>query len=137
MFGFHFPSPHVKWAFYAVAVVVALSLITKWMACQPSYSAKFKRPLKSMVREASRHHLKAQQDSNPLVALLNSNTALTYAKISRALANDTDIENATGIKVNELLYYLEKDQERSIQNIVKECPTIKPEGIYGVGSGWI
>ena len=130
--------PHIRAALIVVAVVVVAALLSKWTASSsPKYSKRFMKQVHNLVKQSQTWHATAKQDGNPIISLLHADYALAYARIARSLAGDKDIERISGVAVDELLFYLEEDQQQAIQALAQKCPSVKPEGMYAVGSGWV
>ena len=125
--------------FHAIAVVlviVFISLLSKWSESDKQYSKQFLKKIKYLIEQATRLNALAQQDTNPILQLVHCNSALMCAQIARGIAPDKDIESITGIDIHELVYYLEECQSYTIKNLGQQCPKVKIEGVYSIGSGW-
>lgn len=117
-------------------IIVALSLLSKWSESSSSASKPVLRRIKSVVAQCVRWNSMAQQDTNPLMQLVHCNYALANAQAARLLFSDRDIEQVTGLDIHELVNYLDECQAYAIKNIGQNCPNIKIDGVYTVGSGW-
>jgi len=123
--------------------VVIVAILSKWTdhdsdaGSSSKYSKRFIKQINRVVQQASKWHTTSKQDIDPLLHLIHSNYALAYAQTARALAPDTLIEKTTGIRLTELLYYLEDDQRAALQSLVNVCPNVKPHGVYNTGSAWM
>jgi hypothetical protein len=133
--------PQSKITLFVVLSVFIIAMLSKWTASDSSietkYSKRFMKQMNRVVQQASKWHTTSKQDSDPLMHLIHSNYALAYAQTARALAPDTAIEKVTGIRLAELLYHLEDDQNNALQALVNACPNIKPTGVYTTGSAWM
>ena len=123
-------------ALIVIGIVIAIALLSKWSESDKQYSKPMIKALKSLTSQATRWNAMAQQDTNPLLQLTHCNYALCYAQIARMLAPEKDIEHITGIDIHEMIFYLEECQSFALKNIGAQCPTIKIEGVYSIGSGW-
>lgn len=127
-------------AFYysvvVVMIVLGVALLSKWSETDRHYTKPFVRKLKNLIEQATRWNAMAQQDTNPILQLVHCNYALAYAQIARSVSSDKDIENITGIDINELVYYLGECESFAIKNLGQQCPKIKIDGVYSYGSGW-
>ena len=138
------PETTVKWwkqpsFFYTVMVlgiVVGIGLLSKWSESDNHYSKPFLRKLKYLIEQSTRWNAMAQQDTNPILQLIHCNYALAYAQVARSVTSDKDIENITGIDIHELIYYLGECESYTIKNLGQQCPKIKVDGVYSLGSGW-
>lgn len=128
--------PSFFYAGLVVGAVVLIGLLSKWSETDKHYSKPFIRKLKYLIEQSTRWNAMAQQDTNPILQLIHCNYALSYAQIARSVSSDRDIENITGIDINELIYYLGECESYTIKNLGQQCPKIKVEGVYSLGSGW-
>ena len=119
-----------------LAVIAIISLLSRWSDADKQYSKPFIRKIKSFIEQATRWNAMATQDTNSILQLIHCNYALAYAQVVKNVASDQDIETITGVDINELVYYLEECQSYCIKNIGQQCPKIKIDGVYSVGSGW-
>lgn len=127
--------PCVFYAGIIIILIVTISLLSKWSE-NKCYSKPFLKKVKSLIEQATRWNAMAQQDSNPILQLIHCSYALSYTQMTRNIVSDQDIENITGIDINELIYYLEECQSYAIKNMGQQCPKIKIDGVYSLGSGW-
>lgn len=89
-----------------------------------------------MIEQSTRFSSMAQQDTSPTLQMIHCCYALAYAQIARNITSDRDIENITGIDINELIYYLQECESFAIKNVGQQCPAMKVDGVYSLGSGW-
>lgn len=127
----------VWYAAGVIGVVVLLSMLSKWSESDNQYSDTFIKRVKMLIEQATRWNSTAQQDTNPIVRLIHCGYALVYAQIARSLVSDRDIETITGIDIHELLYYFEECQSYAIKDLGTKCPSVKIDGVYSAGSGWV
>ena len=125
--------------FYSIAIigiVVGISLLAKWTETSQQYSKPFVRKLKYLIEQATRWNGMAQQDTNPILQLMHCSYALVYAQVARSVVSEKDISDLTGIDIQELIYYLGECESYATKNIGQQCPKIKIDGVYSLGSGW-
>jgi hypothetical protein len=128
----------LKWAAVAVAVVVILALVARLAgAGARRYSPRFVHDVRSLVRNAAQWSTTAAQDSNPLLALLHANTALSYAHVARRLVPAGDAERVADVNLDELVQVLEEQQMEAMRRIHDVCPNLQPDGVYAVATGWL
>jgi len=128
--------PALVYTVLVLGVVVAVGFLSKWSDTGHHYSKPFVRKLKYLIEQSTRWNAMAQQDTNPILQMIHCNYALAYAQVARSVTSDRDIENVAGIDINELIYYLGECEAYAIKNLGQQCPTIKVEGVYSLGSGW-
>lgn len=121
-------------------VVTLISILSKWannVEKTPLHTKSFSRLIKRLVQQSSKAHRTSQQDADPLLSLVHANYALVYASVARAIADDSTMEAATGLKPMDMIYSLENDQKRAIDQLVGMCPELKPPGVYAIGHAWM
>jgi hypothetical protein len=123
-----------KWILVGLLIVVVL-----WMFSQNKNrrNALDTRALKDLVKSSAQWNARAQQDTNPLIGLMNSNYAMAYLNVARSLGSDTDIEKHTSAAVDELLKEVEGTQSRAMQKLTMACPAMTPQGLAAVHTGWL
>jgi hypothetical protein len=94
------------------------------------------RALKDLIKSASQWNVRAIQDSNPMIALMNSNYAMAYFNVARSIGSDADIEKHTQIQIDQFLQELEATQQACMQSITKTCPAIGLSGHTASFTGW-
>jgi len=122
---------------YALLVVVMMTLLTvaiKYFIQETSLNPHMIKKLKAIIEQATRWNAMAQQDTNPILQLIHCNYALCYALLARDLASDRDIAKLTGVDIHELIDYLKTCESYAIKNMGQQCPRVKVDGIYSVGS---
>ena len=95
------------------------------------------RALKDLTKSAAQWNTRSMQDANPLIALMNSNYAMAYLNVARSIGSDSDIERHTHVAVDELLKDIESAQSSAIQRITMACPSVTPQGLAAVHTGWM
>ena len=131
-----FRQPAIFYSAAIIGVVVLLSLLSKWTETSQQYSKPFVRKLKYLIEQATRWNSMAQQDTNPILQLMHCSYALAYAQVARSVVSEKDIADLTGIDIQELIYYLGECESYATKNIGQQCPKIKIDGVYSLGSGW-
>lgn len=123
-----------KWILGAFVIVIVL-----WIFSQNKNkrNALESRALKDLVKSSAQWNARAQQDTNPLIGLMNSNYAMAYLNVARSVGSDADIEKSTGAAVDELLKEVESTQSRAMQKLTMACPAMTPQGLSAVHTGWL
>lgn len=121
-----------------IVIAVLLSKSTGNSAKYKKYSSHQIRTVQKMVRQASKWHTMANQDSNLLITLIHLNYGLSYAKIAVQLTSPEDIEKISGIDIETLIHQLEKKQNSVIDQIGAETPEMKVNAEYATnGNSWV
>jgi len=77
-----------------VLLAIVLALANRWSQRQRQ-PAELETSLKALVHKAAQYNGAAQQDTNPLFALLHANYGLAYWTVARSLASDQDLMQLT------------------------------------------
>ena len=99
------------------------------------------RQTKSMVKEAVRNSAHwstaADQDSNPLLGVMHANFAHAYLNIARTLTSDAEVEEAAQVRLDEFSRSVAQTQRNAVQRLLAQCPSVRPDGITAVQTGWM
>ena len=123
-----------------VALVVALAALARAMErrdARARYPPALVDRFRSLVRYASQGSTIATQDQNPVVALLHANSALAHAHVARSLLPARDAEHLASVDLDELILALEEQQLYAMQRINGICPSLQPDGVAAVATGWV
>lgn len=82
--------------------------------------------IKTLIRQASRWSLAAENDTYPMVAVLHSNYGAGYLWACNDIASSSEITDATGINYLELSKKIIDVQDKSIKKMIKICPEFVP-----------
>jgi hypothetical protein len=131
-------SAHLKWGWYALAFVGIVAVLSR-LASQSSrqYPNAMIKMVRTSVSQANDQYTQSKQDGNALIALLHATQALNTAQVVQAVAPDDLVQRAAGIRMNELLYQLKTNFDRSMRQVVSTCPVLKPAKVYGVSGAWM
>ena len=126
-------------ALTALGVVLFLSLVSKWtFDSGRTYPRYIVRRIRSLIRDAIHWNATSVQDANPLLALVHATYALAYLNTARHMVSDKDIERVMGVQPRELMFELQQNQDRVMQQVAAKCPKLKPPtGSFGVHTGWV
>lgn len=124
----------IKWVLLGFLAVLALWVLS---GARGSRNALEARAIRDLVKSAAQWNARAVQDSNPVIALMNANYAMAYFNTARSVGSDVDIEKHTGVAVDELLRDIESTQSRAVQRITAACPSVTPQGLAAVHTGWL
>ncbi len=121
-----------------VVVVIILSMLSKWsVKNSKSHSPATIKVAKTYVQKAAKMSVRAKQDKNDLVALIDVNYGLAFADAARNILPAKDINDIEGIDLEELIYLLEEEQSEIIKRLSVTCPAIRSDAEYAVASNWL
>lgn len=92
---------------------------------------------RALIKEAAQWSTIAQQDSNPLLALMHATYGMAYLNVARRLHTDRDIEAASNLRVEEFSATLQSNQQTAVQKLLTLCPMSTPAGIASLQTGWL
>ena len=128
----------IAYALGALALLIAAALLARWVSSEHrSYPQRVVLQIKKLIQHASQWGLASIQDDNPLLSLMHVNTAIAYVAAARRMLPAEDIARITGADVDELSRVLDDKQLQAMQRIHQVCPTLLPEGVFAVHSGWM
>lgn len=128
----------LKCAVGVIVVTLALALLSKVNEKETRrYSPRFVRNLRTLVGQAAQWSTVAEQDHNPVLALMHVNTALAQGNVARRLVPHGEVRRLTGVDIDELIYALEQEQQNAMRRINQGCPSLQPEGAFVTHTGWL
>lgn len=102
----------------AMLVIVSIIIITNVYTKTNSK----KDDIRKLVRGIARWSNASQQDKSPLIAVLHANYSAAYVYSLLDIASDSEIKNATGVNIKDLVDIVVKNQDLAHKNAVKYCP---------------
>ena len=78
--------------------------------------------IKKLVRQGARWSTAAEQDKNPLIAVLHANYGAGYLWALKDVATDKQIYSATGIDVKKYESVIIRIQDEATRKAVASCP---------------
>ena len=92
---------------------------------------------RALIKEAAQWSTIAQQDANPLLAVMHATYGTAYLNVARRLNTDADIEQATNVRVEEFSSTLQANQQAAVQKLLTLCPMSTPAGLAALQTGWM
>lgn len=128
----------IKWIIVGLVVLAVLWVISNFKGQSGSTKAALEaRTLRDLVKSSAQWAARSMQDSAPVIAVMNSNYAMAYLNMARALATDGEIEGIVGVPMDALIRDVEAAQASAIQRLSNGCPTVGPQGLAAMHAGWI
>jgi hypothetical protein len=90
------------------------------------YTTKNSNYVEVLTRQASRWAVAAEQDQNPIIALLHANYAAGYLWALTDVASENEISKYVG-DVSKFKKYITKIQDESVRNLTNKCPNLIPK----------
>lgn len=94
------------------------------------YSSSFKEIIQTLIRQASRWTVAAEQDRNPLIAVLHANYGTGYLWALKDIATDSEIKMATGIDFRKFTKNITSVQDKVTKQLSAVCPGYAPTQSY-------
>jgi len=128
----------IKIAVGIIVVLVVLSLLSRWNGGhRQRHSHATLTQAKTFVQKAAKMSVRAKQNKNNLLALIDINYALAYAEAARRILPAKEINNIESIDLEELIFFLEDEQDRLIKQLGVDCPSCRPDSEYAVYSNYL
>ena len=83
-----------------------------------------------LVRQAARWSTAANQDQNPMIAVLHANYGAGYLWALKDIATDDQIKKATNIDIIKFKDEIIKTQDNATKKMIKVCPDFGPVSTY-------
>jgi hypothetical protein len=110
--------------------MILFLLIILCIICGPTFKKdKFETAVKTLIVQASRWSIAADQDQNAFIANLHANYGVGYASALRQIASDSEIKKIANINAMEFEKKISNTQRRAAQKLMKECPVIIPKNL--------
>jgi len=90
-----------------------------------------------LLRGAAKWGVQAEQDSNPVFALMHVSYAQAYVQALRDLLTDQQIQSVHGVDPRELQRGVEATQTKVTQALNREAPFLLPPGQLLPYTGWL
>jgi hypothetical protein len=97
---------------------------------RPGYLAGIDESIPILVRQAARWSTAANQDQNPMIALLHANYGAGYLWALQDIATHDEIEKIGGIKWKKFRREILKAQDNAAQKLAQVCPNFAPKKSY-------
>lgn len=119
----------MKKIFYKIIIFVLITIIVGLIINNTKLDAKTN-TIKTLVRQATRWSMAANQDQNVLIAVLHANYGAGYLWALRDIATDQEISNATGIDILKFRDEITNTQDSTTKRLIKLCPAYAPSESY-------
>jgi hypothetical protein len=83
-----------------------------------------------MARQAARWSTAADQDKNPMIALLHANYGAGYLWAMQDIATSSEIEKATGMDWKQFRAAILAAQDNATRRLASLCPGFSPQQTY-------
>jgi hypothetical protein len=123
-----------KWI---LAGFLGLMLLWIFSTSKDTKQSIHSRTIKDLVKSATQWQVRANQDYNAVVALMNSNFAVAYLNVVRTMGTDRDIEKITGVPMEQLIESVETTQTNCLQKFANVCPNVAPKGLAFASANWL
>jgi len=90
-----------------------------------------------LLQGAERWAAEAQQDSNPVIALMHACYGKAFATALRRVLSDDQIQKAHSVSMVHFEQKLTAIEQKALANIRTAAPDLLPEGGAAVRTGWL
>lgn len=110
---------------YIIILLILLVFIILWQNVSKKGSDKAE-IIKTLIRQASRWSVAAQQNGNAMIAVLHANYGAGYLWALESIALSSEIEAATGIDYVKLRDTIIQVQDNATRKLAALCPGYLP-----------
>ncbi len=110
--------------FVFIFLVIYLFKIKKEISCDKTSI------IKTLLRQSARWSTAAEQDENPMIAILHANYGAGYLWALKDIATDNEIEETGKINILQFRDEIVKVQDEATLKMVKTCPNFAPKKSY-------
>ncbi|QHN71285.1 hypothetical protein [Mollivirus kamchatka] len=128
--------PVLAVAVLAVGLVLLCFALAKSSTEQRRLDA-MEKTMCGLVSKSARDMMLSAQDSNPTLAVLHANSALTQAQVVQRFMPPALVAKRTGVDIDELVEALQAQQLHAMRSLYAACPASQPEGVFAAATGWI
>ena len=105
--------------------MASLKDVEMWQNTPPNLEDKFKvKAVKTLLRQSARYTAAAEQDKNPLIALLHANYGTAYLWALRDVASDNDIKTIMNVDIHKYAKKVTDIQDKSSKKVSALCPNM-------------
>ena len=113
-----------------VAFIIVLIILYLLLSAKGSYKQPSADTINTLLRQAARWTTAAQQDNNPMVAVLHANYGAAYVWALKDIATDTMIYNASSVDIHKFAKEVTAVQDSATKRMAGLCPKYAPEPSY-------
>ena len=111
-----------------IVVIVILLFILFLIPRRPTSSHE--QNITTLVRQASRWSIAAQQDESAMIAVLHANYGTGYLWALKDIATESEIKRATGIDIKKFESEIVRIQDKATIDMIRACPSFGPDPSY-------
>ena len=120
-----------------IVLIIVISIVSRismsWTGSNPDTIDKAGR----ILRAASQWSVTAEQDKNPVLALMHNTAAKTYVNALREMLPDAEIASALKVDAKDMLQKIEKMEQKIHRKIAAVAPALIPDGQFTGRTGWV
>jgi len=94
------------------------------------FNIRKKNHIEILIRQSARWAMAAEQDKNPIIALLHANYAAAYLWALLDISTTSKIESISNIDIMKFKNHIVEIQDKATKNLIDLCPNIKPSNMY-------
>ena len=116
----------MKYELYIFVCVFLIILIWNYWTQKRVYRSNVTEVIQTLMRQAGRYGVAAEQDENILIRVLHAYYAAGYTLAVKDIATADEIEAVTGIDFKEWERKVQGIQDEATKMWVEKCPQIAP-----------
>lgn len=103
------------------------SLFSLYFVISHLFPINPKNPASILLKQTARWTLAAEQDKNPLIAVLHANYAAGYLYALRDIMSDKDVENVTNVSMMKVQQRVQQVQQDVTMRALRYCPNFSTQ----------
>lgn len=115
--------------YYGLVIGIILGYLLVYLQTD-DYYIRFQLAVKGLTRQAARWATAAEQDENPIIAVLHANYGAGYLWALSDIATPDEIEDITKIDYRKFVGEIVRIQDQENVALIKKCPEFSPPKSY-------
>lgn len=126
-----------RFIFYLLMGVCALMIVSEWNTRnQRKYSKTTQLHVKQVVDQAAQLSVQAQQDQNPMIALIHITQAEAILNTVATLVHAEDLPKLAQVEYTQLYEQIQQQKDKTMKNFLTTHPTATPDNVLSTIAGW-
>src|SRR3989337_2812563 len=112
---------------YIIAIIV---IIINMLNIKQSEYIPIEEMIKTLMRQAARWSTAAEQDENPMIAVLHANYGAGYLWAITEIITQDQFKRITGLDYNKFKGQITRVQDKATRKMIAVCPNFGPIPTY-------
>lgn len=111
---------------YRSYMMVAIIICLVWLLCRQAVPTSKEQTIRTLMRQAGRYAVAAEQDANVVIRVLHAYYAAGYTWAVKDIATADEITRTMGVNFLEWQTKVQRVQDEATRALLLECPNIAP-----------